>query len=136
MNRKIAKFIVENITQLNNIIMGGGAGTFVKIGGNNPDSVIISDEIIAHFNAILSTIEAFANGAVIEYYCEANNAWLDIETPTFAKLYQYRIKPEPRKFIIALNKNGQPFGVWAACHERHIRKTLSHLDQIIKVQEI
>lgn len=53
----------------------------------------------------LPLITALAEGKTIQYYNMANT-WIDKPDPSFADdTTRYRIKPEPRTFYVAVNKN-------------------------------
>ncbi len=58
---------------------------------------------------LLPIIQAFADGKTVQYgSCHGLNTWVDATHPTFDTLgTQWRIKPEPREFFLALNEGNQ-----------------------------
>lgn len=45
---------------------------------------------------LLPIIQAFAEGKVIQFRTNNISKWIEITTPTFDLLHEYRIKPEPK----------------------------------------
>ena len=51
-------------------------------------------------------IHAYADGAHIQYRVSPDNPWADIENPAFRETTEYRIKPGPKKYRVALMDYG------------------------------
>ena len=55
-------------------------------------------------------IEAWANGADIQYWNHDYKAWIDIETPSWVYTDRYRVKryePKPYERVLVLDLNGK-----------------------------
>ena len=46
-------------------------------------------------------IKAWADGDKVEYWDVGEKCWLDIDTPSWAKSNEYRIKPEPKPDFVS-----------------------------------
>lgn len=54
---------------------------------------------------LLPIIQAFADGKVIQVRAHMEDKWEDADNANFYERNEYRIKPEPREFWIAIDAN-------------------------------
>ena len=129
MNRESVKFIAENCVQLKKIITDGGLGTFVKFNG-----ITIDQSNIDNFILNIDIMEAYLNGAQIQYKHYYDEEWCGLAEPSFISPFEYRVKPEPREFVIAYSKRtGAPVSVMAGLETKEYPN--ANLEYI-KVREI
>lgn len=50
-------------------------------------------------------IRAYADGSTIQYKYKADQVWVDTTNPSFLEVNEYRVKPEPKKYRVALVKS-------------------------------
>ena len=107
MERKTAKFIVNNMTVIDQLITSGGKGTSVVI-----DKLNIDRDCIDAFMRNAKAMREYANGKDIQKYI--NGEWVSIiGTPEFQDTeHPYRAKPALREFVVGLNARGDIAGIW------------------------
>lgn len=54
----------------------------------------------------IKVMQAWLDGKTIQMK-EYDNSWCDLPNPTFSALCEYRVKPEPRKFLVKINPPGK-----------------------------
>lgn len=60
------------------------------------------------FNKHKDLILAWAAGATIQFFSDMRGAWRDIDVPSWAENYQYRIRPpSPHVWYAPVYKNGE-----------------------------
>ena len=57
-------------------------------------NISVANRLLRSVNPHKEIIEAFKNGAKIQYYNGLQDSWVDTDTPEFVHHGQYRIKPE------------------------------------------
>lgn len=106
MERKTAKFIVNNMTAIDQLITNGGNRTSVVVG-----KLMIDRDRIDAFMRNAKAMRDYANGKDIQKYI--NGGWIDIDDPEFGDTeHTYRAKPAQREFIVGLNARGDIAGIW------------------------
>lgn len=102
MNREGAKFVVENIEQISQLINRGGEDTYLVVPAHRlPD---INKLILSRYLSNLKVMTAFANGAEIQV--KQFGAWISTDCPLFTDIEEvYRVKPELREFYIVKSKS-------------------------------
>jgi hypothetical protein len=57
---------------------------------------------------LLPIIKAYSEGQVVQVREEDAEVWNNVCTPSFLSNNEYRIKPEPREFVICTKKDKSP----------------------------
>ncbi len=111
MERKTAKFIVNNMTVIDQLITSGGNGTSVVV-----DKLKIDRDRIDAFMCNAKAMREYANGKDIQKYIDVDGKWIDIDDPEFGDTeHPYRAK---REFIVGLNARGDIAGIWLTTQDR------------------
>jgi hypothetical protein len=105
MDRKTAKFIVENAAAL--VQLFNSEVTCVNIYDNDSNFIKITRKVIDCLEENAAVIEAYANGAEIQYLDPkfTKDSWEGVDEPSFVKPFKYRVKPKPREFYIGRSKS-------------------------------
>jgi hypothetical protein len=105
MNKNVAKFFVNNSDTISVIINNGATVHYdsYEFNKNNVDFCLKN----------LNVIQDYVNGKTIQARKNKYCKWKDEDcNDAFQYLdYEYRVKPEPRRFKIAVNKNNQICGI-------------------------
>ena len=84
---------------------------------------------------LLPIIEAFANGEEIQFKDSAGN-WENSNNPMFYDLREYRIKPKPREFLIAVSGDCCVLHSNQSLSKNDLEMAYSDESTVIKVREV
>jgi hypothetical protein len=108
MNKDTAKFFAENANLISSFIKNNDADVAIYYNAHS-----FNKSNIDFYMKNLDVIDKYANGIPIQSRKNKNHKWKD-ESSVFSfefANYEYRVRPEPRKFRIAVDKNNQICGV-------------------------
>lgn len=88
---------------------------------------------------MIEVLQAFQQEKIIEWRYKSSTEWKEATTPVWDfKLYEYRIKPEPREYWIVIDTTtNYPLGVGLSPSDAKINvRTTSQGMKITKVREV
>lgn len=131
MKRELAKYLANNIVGIFNILLHGDTTTSVCHGG-----LCLTSKNINGYMDRLELIKAYADGATIQYYEPMTKNWIVMNEPNFdSPSMKYRVKPEPREYVIVYSKlTGGPVSVLHGYEAKEYEDTPGY--EYVKVREI